>query len=578
MEIELDKIIVEGNRKFTKDDGFEQLVNSIREHGVIEPPVVRRVLEGGFFRVVAGRRRIDAMQQIAGEKKGKGAWLIDCVVIDADDPRSDEEIALAENVNRLEMHPLDEAALFTRMAERGASVEEIAKYYARSPSAIYQRLRLAGLADELKGMFRDEKIGIGSAAVLAELPEDDQTEFFKQYGNKDRGIETSDIASFVRARQRFVIGKLMRDCCGACARRTHNEGNELFEEFSHVSDVCLEPECYRRQWGGIIERALAEHFDENLPTDNKIYFYNGMPALLYKKASYAEFFFGDGNVRFEVLKGSGYEFTGETKRKKDACWKVSEKYGGGLVVQRIGYAKKEPKAKGEDTAAKNGALSKTDIENFGVDALESAAEGLGYKDAQVLAKALKGKNLNGYGFKNDIEELIYKRVTAMRIEAAGKGEPAGDYLSIFLGILNDECCADGGSYIKEFFSAEQKKWLHDLLKVKSLGELILSDEVQQLFHFLLLTSGSLNRYVPHLDELKDIEKSSNLLFFKYTGLSVAEYRELYLTVAKEVAAEALALKKKKNGKDKAASVEEETGATDPDMEMEDDADESEAPF
>jgi ParB family chromosome partitioning protein len=342
--IDLKSIISEENRKYTRDDGFEQLVESIRTHGLIEPPVLRKQADGGY-RVVAGRRRIAAMRRL-NEERGRNS-KVQAVVLEANDPRSDEEIALSENVNRMDMHPLDEAALFGRMAEKGASIDEIAKHYARSSSAIYQRLRLTSLIEELKGMFRDGILGIGSAAVLAELPEEDQQYFFEQYGVKTETVDKRAVYQFVQKRQRYAI-KATMEGCEDCDKRTHNQGNELFDEFSYLSDVCFDVNCYRRKWRDIIAAALArQQAETELPTDAKIYFNGGIPELLYKNADKVAFFNADTSTEYTVLKSKGYDFNGETKKKTGTCWHIHVDYKDELTVRRIGYKEKQPKEKSE---------------------------------------------------------------------------------------------------------------------------------------------------------------------------------------------------------------------------------------
>jgi ParB family chromosome partitioning protein len=85
----MSEVISESNRKYTKDSSFERLLFSVREYGIIEPPVVRRLAEGGF-RVLAGRRRVEAARRLNYDR-------IDCIVREPEDPVQDGEIALCEN-------------------------------------------------------------------------------------------------------------------------------------------------------------------------------------------------------------------------------------------------------------------------------------------------------------------------------------------------------------------------------------------------------------------------------------------------------------------------------------------------
>ena len=555
--VRLDRIARDGNRKHGKDEGFEQLVNSIREHGIIEPPVLRFMsgCQDADFRAVAGRRRIEAARQL-------GLAEIECAVLAEDDPRGDEEIALSENVNRLEMHPLDEAALFARMAERGAAVAEIARYYARSPSAIYKRLRLASLTDELKGMFRNGAISIASAAVLAELPGEDQEAFWRQYEARSESwreeIPASAVTGFVNKRQRFTITAKMEEGCTGCAKRTHNSGNELFDEFAYMDDVCLDGECYREKWREAVNTALEEKVAEHGPgrTDKKIFFANGIPKLLYGKDAHVNFSNDEGlNVEYEVLKEKECEFSGETNRKKGACWMIKDGYSrtGALLVQRVGYKPKEKREAGAEKAKND--PDKQEVKRYGEEALEAAAAERGTTPVE-LARELKDKRVEGYEFTNEISGIVYERVVSRRIAAEKSGaEPPRDYFSMFLR-LADENLYGSGAFIEEQFDAGQRQRYGDLVGAKSLKQMALGfdDKTQMLFHFLLLSFGFEND-VPDLDDLKDAKGLSENIFWEYAGMGADEYRALYIEAAKEAAAKALAPKPKKGGKKKAAAKE-----------------------
>ena len=553
--IELSKIICESNRKYTKDEGFEQLLNSIQQYGIIQPPTVRK-MDDGMYKVVAGRRRIEAARQL--KHMDSHFADIECVILEAEDPVDDDEIALTENVNRQEMHPLDEAGAVKRMADAGTPIEEIARYYARSPSAIYKRLRLSALIDELKNWFRDGIINISGAVVLAELPEKDQKEFFKQneerYGDavpeddEDGIIERREIEQFIYKTQHYKIKSCMKDECQACNKRTHNEDNELFEEFDYMNDVCLDADCYRIKWYEMITRALQEQYQVSDPTEQKIYF-RETPELLYKKANRARFTIGKESIEFEILRTKDYVFTGETKRKKNTCWYIGENYEGRLIVQRWAYEEKiQPNKTTEktDSASKN--ISSKEIKEYCEEAIEAISAACGKTPGEIV-KLFKSKNLYSYNFKNNIGNIVYERVITERIKKEKCMLKVPDYLKMFLKLVDDE----GFSYqtfTEKNFSKESKQRYKDIVGEKSIADISvgLLDDAQRLFHFLLLQIG-IDREVPNLDELKTIENKDNI-FWRYANMSKDEYKALYLEAAKEAAAEILDPKPKKNGKKK----------------------------
>ena len=541
-KIALGEIASADNRKYTKDEGFEQLVSSIREHGLIEPPVVRRQKEGGY-KVVAGRRRIAALRQINEAPFEE----VLCVVLDAGDSVSDEEIALAENVNRQEMHPLDEAALFQNMADKGSSVEDIARHYARSPAAIYKRLRLCGLIEELKVMFRDGKLNIAGAAVLAELPEEDQKDFFELYKHKEI-IEAGWITGFIYKKQKLSI-KASMEGCKNCTKRTHNDGNDLFEEYNHLSDVCLDADCYRSKWYEMINKKLNEQIiqmnEAGVKTDNKIYF-GGVPELLYKNSTHARFTDNGESVQYEVMRPKGYDFTGETSRKKETCWRISSDYKGEITVCRIGYKALAPRIKESKFEKTEG---KIHYVGEASEVMKEVAADRGVA-AKELARSLSDKKIQFNHFKNEIDDLVFGRIVGRRMEMEISGEePVRDYLSMFLHIV-EEISYDDVRLIEKRFDLVQKQWLSKLFGKKTLSKIVagLDEEAQKLFHFLTLSMG-LSDQVPSLEELEDIEESENV-FWVYAGMSKEEYKALYVEAAKEVTAKALNPKAKKRVKNK----------------------------
>jgi len=158
IKVPVGKIISSTDRKYGGEGKIETLAQSIEQHGLIHPLAVKESAEKkGCYRVIAGRRRYEAVKLLG--------WKNVEVTVYADDA-DDAAIALAENVNREDMHPLDEAETFKRLQDEGKTVEEIAKYYSRTVSGIYHRIRLTNLIDGIKMMFRDGKIKLSGAAYI----------------------------------------------------------------------------------------------------------------------------------------------------------------------------------------------------------------------------------------------------------------------------------------------------------------------------------------------------------------------------------------------------------------------------
>ncbi len=152
-------------RRVIKNDRIEELASSIKEKGVIQPIIVRRVDSG--YELIAGERRWRAAQK-AGLKN------IPIIVKDVS-PAEALELALIENIQREDLNPLEEAEAYNRLIrEFGLTQEELASRVGKERSTVANFLRLLKLPDYIKENIWAEAISMGHARVLAgvEYPED----------------------------------------------------------------------------------------------------------------------------------------------------------------------------------------------------------------------------------------------------------------------------------------------------------------------------------------------------------------------------------------------------------------------
>ena len=126
--IPIDQIESASNRENGGDGDITILAEDIKHNGLINPVTVTAGLRRGFI-LIAGRRRIAAARMLGWKE-------IPCRVLEGDETERAGDIALSENVNRLAMHPLDEAVHFKRLLENGEPVQQIAKRYDRPVSGI----------------------------------------------------------------------------------------------------------------------------------------------------------------------------------------------------------------------------------------------------------------------------------------------------------------------------------------------------------------------------------------------------------------------------------------------------------
>ncbi|MDR0381120.1 MAG: ParB/RepB/Spo0J family partition protein [Oscillospiraceae bacterium] len=149
-------------RRRFDEAGLQDLAESIRTHGVLQPLLVRR-LPTGYYQIVAGERRWRAAR-LAGLAE------VPALVIDADD-RKAAEIALIENLQREDLNPIEEAeGLRSLVEEYGLTQEEAAERVGRSRPALANSLRLLALPEAVRAHLIEGRLSAGHARALLPLP------------------------------------------------------------------------------------------------------------------------------------------------------------------------------------------------------------------------------------------------------------------------------------------------------------------------------------------------------------------------------------------------------------------------
>jgi ParB family transcriptional regulator, chromosome partitioning protein len=162
-EIDIDRILPNSHqpRKNFDEGSLNELADSIREHGVVQPVVVR-VLEDGFFQLVAGERRWRAAQRA-------GLLRIPAVIRETSE-HATLEIALIENLQREDLNPIEEAQAYDRLiAEFGMTQEEVARRVGKNRTTVSNMLRLLRLPPEVQQWLRENRLTTGHAKALLSL-------------------------------------------------------------------------------------------------------------------------------------------------------------------------------------------------------------------------------------------------------------------------------------------------------------------------------------------------------------------------------------------------------------------------
>ena len=150
-------------RKIFDEGGLEDLSNSIKQRGMIQPIIVRKSNDDDFkFEIIAGERRWLAAQRA-------GLHNVPVVVTEADDLKS-LEFAIVENVQRNDLNPLEEAQGYKRLIDDFSyDQDKVSKFIGKSRSYISNSLRLLTLPDDVIKLIESQKITAGHAKILVGL-------------------------------------------------------------------------------------------------------------------------------------------------------------------------------------------------------------------------------------------------------------------------------------------------------------------------------------------------------------------------------------------------------------------------
>ena len=150
-------------RKIFDEDNLNDLTNSIKERGILQPIIVRKSNDDKYkFEIIAGERRWLAAQKA-------GLHTVPVVITEADDLKS-LEFAIVENVQRHDLNPLEEAQGYKRLIDEfNYDQEKVSKFIGKSRSHITNSLRLLTLPLEVIKLIETQKLTAGHAKILVGL-------------------------------------------------------------------------------------------------------------------------------------------------------------------------------------------------------------------------------------------------------------------------------------------------------------------------------------------------------------------------------------------------------------------------
>ena len=150
-------------RKVFDEESLQDLTNSIKERGIIQPIIVRKSAnDNSKYEIIAGERRWLAAQKA-------GLHQVPVVITDVDDLKS-IEFAIVENVQRNDLNAIEEARGYQRLIEQFSyDQEKVAQFIGKSRSHIANFLRLLGLPEEVLRLIETKKLSAGHAKILVGL-------------------------------------------------------------------------------------------------------------------------------------------------------------------------------------------------------------------------------------------------------------------------------------------------------------------------------------------------------------------------------------------------------------------------
>lgn len=234
-------------RKRFDQEALDDLTESIRTHGIIQPLTVRR-LASGYYQIIAGERRWRAA-------KAAGLAEVPVVIIEADD-RKVMELGLIENLQREDLNPAEAARGYqVLMEEYGLTQEQVAQQMGKSRPAIANTLRLLALPQEVLTMLEEGTLSAGHArAILGAPTQELQKEAAKKTVEAQLSVRQTE--ALVKAMQRpkkeqtspqgpdlsLYIGELEKDLSGRLGRKVKiaHKGKKGRIELEYYSDQDLE--------------------------------------------------------------------------------------------------------------------------------------------------------------------------------------------------------------------------------------------------------------------------------------------------------------------------------------------------
>jgi ParB family chromosome partitioning protein len=226
-------------RKYRNEEELEELTRSIVNFGIIQPVTLR--VKGETYEIVCGERRYRASQKA-------GLSTIPAIVKNCSDEEA-MEICILENLQRRDIHPVEEADSFGKLMEvRNYSIDDLVKQFGKTDKYIRSRLQLRNLVDEVAELLVKEEITLGIALELARFCPDIQKNVYREHLNADdsyswKHLQTKEFRKLLEKGYSADLSNYEFDKSDCAGCRSNSSVCDLFADRN--CGLCQNMECLR---------------------------------------------------------------------------------------------------------------------------------------------------------------------------------------------------------------------------------------------------------------------------------------------------------------------------------------------
>jgi ParB family chromosome partitioning protein len=218
-------------RQDFEQSSIDELADSIRKHGILQPLLVRARPDGeAGYQLIAGERRWRAAQQV-------GMETVPCRVIEFAD-RQASEAALEENLKREDLNVLEKARAFRDYLERfGGTIEDLGRQLSMNRATLSNMMRLLELPEAIQQLIRENRLTAGHAKAIFPLPEVQQAELAAQIEQEQLSVRrTEDIVREMLKAETLALPAEPGDATPASTPEKPGVSNHVLSLQDHLRD------------------------------------------------------------------------------------------------------------------------------------------------------------------------------------------------------------------------------------------------------------------------------------------------------------------------------------------------------